>query len=670
MSDDRPLPNRISDVLAASLTRRRFLAAGAAAALLPGGAGAAGAGAADPARPRISFDPVPSDTGDRLQVPRGYRAQVLVAWGDPVSTGPAFRFDATNTAADQLAQCGMHHDGMALFPLPGRGGLPRDDRGLLCVNHEYVDNGLLFPDGQKTWNAEKVLKGQHAHGVAVLEIARGRTGWSVVRPSQYARRITARTPMDIAGPARGAPGMRTALDLDGTTVLGTVANCAHGRTPWGTYLTCEENFHEYFGSTGADLPGLALDPAREYSAEEVRRFEAAVPYRARRYEVAVPKFLETGPGSGRWRFQRFGRNHRWHEHDERFDFARHPNEAHRFGWVVEIDPFDPASRPVKRTAIGRCKHESATLTLARDGRVVVYTGDDEPDEYLFKFVSEGRYEPSRGKANGELLDRGTLYVARFDADGRGRWLPLVHGRGGLTRNLGWLDQADVVINARHAADVMGGTRMDRTEWVAIAPTGEAYVTCTNNRTRTEPDAANPRPANSFGHVLRWREAGNDPAALDFAWELFVLCGDPRVAAEDGVPAMAGTVNGEPFGSPDGISVDADGRVWISTDVSPSTLHERDYRFIGNNQLLCADPESRAVRRFLTGPRGCEITGAFVTPDGRTLFVNVQHPGEPRSEFNDPDRPRAVSNWPDFRPDGRPRSATVVVTRADGGVIGT
>jgi secreted PhoX family phosphatase len=212
--------------------------------------------------------------------------------------------------------------------------------------------------------------------------------------------------------------------------------------------------------------------------------------------------------------------------------------------------------------------------------------------------------------------------------------------------------------------------MDRTEWVAIAPTGEAYVTCTNNTTRTETDAANPRTENSFGHVRRWREDGDDPAALGFRWEMFVLCGDPRIAAATGVPEKAGTVNGEPFGSPDGLSVDADGRVWICTDVSPTTLNARDYRYIGNNQLLCADPVTKEVRRFLTGPRGCEITGAFVTPDGRTLFVNVQHPGEPPTESNDPAQPRAISNWPDFRPDGRPRSATVVITKDDGGVIGT
>jgi secreted PhoX family phosphatase len=664
MSDASFTANRLSDVLDASLTRRRFLAATAAAALLPHAARAG-----SPVLP-ITFEPVPADFEDRLQVPRGYRAQVLVAWGDPISDGPAFRFDASNGADDQLVQCGMHHDGMALFALPGRRGLPRDDRGLLCVNHEYTDNGLLFPDGQQTWTAEKVRKAQYAHGVAVLEVERTRRGWRVVRPSKYARRITATTATEIAGPARGAPGMRTAADPSGTTALGTFANCAHGRTPWGTYLTCEENFHEYYAWSTVGARGLGLEPDREYTAEEVGILVASIPYEARRYDVGTPKFRETAPGSGRWRFHRFGRGHRWEEYDERFDAGRHPNEPNRFGWVVEIDPFDPASKPLKRTAIGRCKHESATTTLARDGRVVVYTGDDERDEYLYKFVSEGRYDPARGRANGDLLDHGTLYVARFEADGRGRWLPLVHGRSGLTRDFGWLDQADVLINARRAGDVVGGTRMDRTEWVAIAPSGEAYVTCTNNTSRIETDAANPRPRNSFGHVLRWREAGDDPAAPEFAWEMFVLCGDPRIAAASGRPEQAGTIRGEPFGSPDGLFVDGDGRVWICTDVSPTTLHDRDFRYIGNNQLLCADPQTRVVRRFLTGPRGCEITGAFVTPDGRSLFVNVQHPGEPRTESNDPADPRALSNWPDFRADGRPRSATVVVTKDDGGVIGT
>jgi secreted PhoX family phosphatase len=663
--------SRLSAVLAATLSRRRFLAASAAAALLPGVAravGAAGVHAAS-AGARIAFTPVPADASDRVQVPRGYRAQVLVAWGDPVSDGPPFRFDASNTAADQALQCGMHHDGMALFPLPGRGGLPSDSRALLCVNHEYVDNGLLFPDGQKTWTAEKVLKAQHAHGVAVLEIERVRRGWRVVRPSRYARRITARTAMDIAGPARGAPAMRTAADPAGTTAYGTLANCAHGQTPWGTYLTCEENFHCYFASTSRALPAVTAAD-REFTADEVRAALAAIPPDARRYGIGLPEFAPTTPDASRFRFVRWGLGHRWHEHDERFDAGGHPNEPNRFGWVVEIDPFDPASRPVKRTALGRFKHESATVTLAKDGRVVVYSGDDERDEYLYKYVSRGRFDPSQGRANGVLLDDGTLYVARFEADGTGRWLPLVHGRPGLTREQGWLDQGDVLIRSRQAADVVGATRMDRTEWVAVAPNGDAYVSCTNNTTRVEACAANPRERNSYGHVLRWRERDRDPANEAFDWELFVLCGDPRVAQAEGAPQKAGDIRGAAFGSPDGLHVDADGRVWICTDVSTTTLNAKDYRFIGNNQLLCADPETREVRRFLTGPNGCEITGAFVTPDGRALFVNVQHPGEPASEYTDPDAPRGISNWPDGRPDGRPRSATLVVTKDDGGVIGT
>jgi secreted PhoX family phosphatase len=654
---------RLSEILDCTLSRRRFLAASAAAALLPATARAAGE------RPRVGFTPVPADFSDRVVVPPGYRADVLVAWGDPVSTGPAFRFDASNTADEQELQCGMHHDGMAWFPLPGRGGLPSDSRALLCVNHEYVDDGLLFPDGQKTWSAEKVRKAQNAHGVSVLEVERTRAGWRVVRPSRYARRITARTPMDIAGPARGAPAMRTAADPAGTTVDGTFANCAHGRTPWGTYLTCEENFHYYFATTSARLPGTVV-PDREFTADEVRTALAAIPPDARRYGIGLPAFAETWPNSGRFRFVSWGMRHRWHEHDERFDAGRHPNEANRFGWVVEIDPFDPASRPVKRTALGRFKHESATVTLAKDGRVVVYSGDDERDEYLYKFVSRDRFDPARGKGNGALLDEGTLYVARFEADGTGRWLPLVHGRMGLTRDQGWLDQADVLIRARQAGDVVGATRMDRTEWVAVAPNGDAYVTCTNNTGRMEAGPANPRERNGYGHVLRWHERNRDPADEVFEWEMFVLCGDPRIAELEGAPQKAGAIHGEPFGSPDGLHVDADGRVWICTDVSTTTLNAKDYRYIGNNQLMCADPDTREVRRFLTGPNGCELTGAFVTPDGRALFVNIQHPGETASEYTNPDEPRGVSNWPDRRPDGRPRSATLVVTKADGGVIGT
>ena len=460
------------------------------------------------------------------------------------------------------------------------------------------------------------------------------------RSSTFARRVTARTPMRVSGPAAGHALLRTTFDPDGRTVLGTINNCGYGATPWGTYLACEENFNGYFVNTTGDAPGVA-DPVE------------------RKAVLA---------GQKRYGINDKGLGYRWHEHDERFDAARHPNEAHRFGWIVEIDPFDPKSQPVKHTALGRFKHEGAFVTLAADNRVVVYSGDDERNEYVYKFVSAGRYVPSDRTANLKLLEQGTLYVARFNPDGSGQWLPLVHGQGGLDAAAGFQSQADVLVNVRAAADALRPTKMDRPEWIAVHPrSSEVYVTLTNNNTRgtdkgPATDPANPRANNVFGHIARWKEDG-DAAATRFAWDVFLLCGDPA-SPEEG---KRGNVKGDVFGSPDGLWFDARGVLWIQTDVSTSVLHKGDYAKLGNNQMLAADPETREVRRFLTGPSGSEVTGVVTTPDGRTMFVNIQHPGETSSERSDPKNPTAVSSWPDGS--GRPRAATVVVRRQDGGVIG-
>jgi secreted PhoX family phosphatase len=585
----------------------------------------------------ISFSNIAPSTEDAVRVPPGYVAGVLFAWGDPVSDGPAFLQDASNTAAEQALQAGMHHDGMHFFPdWSIVGGLPlaSSTHGLLAINHEYTDDGLLHTDGMATWSAAKVLKAQAANGVSIIEVSLEAGQWRVVRPSRYARRITGYTPIGMSGPAAGAPLLRTALEPQGTQVLGTINNCAHGVTPWGTYLTCEENWNGYFANPSNNLTSLE-----------------------RRYGIDSRGF-----------------GYRWHEHDERFNTALHPNEPHRFGWVVEIDPYDPSARPLKRTALGRVKHEGATTTLTADNRVVVYMGDDERFEYIYKFVSSGRCDPSSRTANGKVLDEGTLYVARFNADGSGTWLALVHGQNGLTAANGFADQADILVKTRLAADQAGATKMDRPEWIAVNPHNkDVYCTLTNNSQRGASgkpgvDAANPRAANIFGHIIRWSELGGDPAALSFQWNLFVQCGDPDL----GSAAKAGNIQGEArkFGSPDGLWFDERGVLWIQTDVSTSTLNQGDYASIGNNQMLAANPVTGEIRRFLTGPKGCEITGVTCTPDLRTLFVNVQHPGEPASERNNPANPKAVSSWPDGAAGGRPRSATVVIRRTDGGVIGT
>lgn len=583
----------------------------------------------------IGFTSVPMfPLRDAVVVPAGYTANVLIAWGDPVSTGPAFKQDGSNTTAEQAQQWGMHSDGMHFFPFERRafGGirLPSSTHGLLVSNHEYVDQGLLFPDGTVTWTAEKVRKSLASHGVGIVEIRLSGDRWDVVRPSTFARRITGTTPMRLSGPAAGAELVKTSADRSGTTILGTLNNCSHGYTPWGTFLTGEENFNGYFANRGA------------ISADQ------------RRYGISAGGF-----------------GYRWHEFDQRFDVAAEPNEVNRFGYVVEIDPYDPTSTPIKRSALGRFKHEGATVTLATDGRVVVYQGDDERFEYIYKFVSSGRFDPANRAANLSLLDQGTLYVAKFNADGSGDWVELSAGKNGLTAAAGFPDQAAVCIRTRQAADFVGATKMDRPEWIAVNPLNkDVYVTLTNNSNRgvgtnAATDAANPRAANTFGHIVRWAESGGDPAALRFAWNIFVQAGDPANAN----PAKRGNINGDLFGSPDGLWFDQRGVLWIQTDVSTSTLGRGDYVNFGNNQMLAADVSTGEIRRFLTGPNGCEVTGVVTTPDGRTMFVNIQHPGESPSENSDPANPTAISSWPDGPGAGRPRSATVVIRKTDGGIIG-
>jgi secreted PhoX family phosphatase len=481
------------------------------------------------------------------------------------------------------------------------------------------------------WTADKVAKSQAAHGVAVVEVARVDGTWTVVRTSPYARRITARTPMRVAGPAAGHPLLRTAADPTGLTVLGTLNNCAHGHTPWGTYLTCEENFNGYFVNESDAAPALQ-----------------------KRYGITKTGF-----------------RYRWHEHDARFDAGRHPHEPNRFGWVVEIDPFEPGSQPVKHTALGRFKHEGAWVTLAPDGRVVVYMGDDERFEYIYKFVSGSPYTPGDRAAAMQLLREGALYAARFHGDGSGEWLELALGKNGIEPASGFLSQAEVLVNTRGAADRAGATRMDRPEWIAVHPrTGEVYCALTNNsqrgeRGKPEADAANPRAGNVFGHIIRWREQGANAAATRFAWDIFGLAGDPGHTD----PGMRGTVKGDAFGSPDGLWFDARGVLWIQTDISTTVLNKGDYAAVGNNMMLAADPATGEIRRFLTGPRGSEVTAVVTTPDGTAMFVNIQHPGEPASERSDPANPKAVSGWPDGPGGGRPRSATVVIRRRDGRPIG-
>lgn len=620
----------------------------------------------------IGFTSIPANVipmTDAVTVPQGYTAKTLVAWGDPIRK-KVQKWSSENpmTEKAQLRSYGAHTDGMHYFP--STRGKYGNKNGILVTNSEYVDpalvNGITPSSAYSTTELtlEMVRAQQAAHGVNVIHIDQNENNWEIELKSLVNRRITGNTPCLISGPAAHDPMMKTAQDKRGRKVLGTLNNCANGYTPWGTYLACEENFNGYFGTT---------DESFEQTNHE------------KRYGV-------TNRGFG----------YRWHEVDSRFDVAQNRNEPNRFGWIVEVDPSNRRARPVKRTALGRFKHESAGMAMDADKRVALYMGDDERNEYVYKFVCKYKFRKRNPHKHGYMLDHGTLYVAKFHEDGTGEWVALVHGENGLTEENGFASQAEVVIKARQAADRVGATTMDRPEWTAVHPeTGEVYLTLTNNKRRgntpesaPQPDgtvpggasnppvnAANPRPDNDFGHVIRWREEGNKVSATTFSWDIFVQAGDRNTAKTLGSSynpeeyggqevGYFGNIQGDDFGAPDGLWVDQDGRLWIQTDQAGNA--EGDWVNIGGNSMMCADPETGEIRRFLTAPPHAEVTGITATPDGKTMFIGIQHPGEDWDEgYTD------NSTWPDSGVNGetkqsanKPRSGVVVITKDDGGVIGT
>jgi secreted PhoX family phosphatase len=574
------------------------------------------------AEPLLGFEGIATSTADDIAVAAGYTATVFAPWGTPLfSSGPGsiWAGDASETAADQARQVGDNHDGLHFFPLTEG----NNDEGLLVMNHEYTNVRWLFANGQVD-SLDDANKDLNAHGISVIHIRRTAGRWDIVPDSTYNRRITGSTPMLMTGPAAGDTLLQTTADPTGSIALGTLNNCGNGYTPWGTYLTCEENFNQYFGTL--NTLGTSRNAAQVRYGLDSNGTE-------RKYEQYVP----------------------------RFDWQLEPNESNRFGWIVEIDPFDPRSTPKKRTALGRFKHENAAYRIGADGTVVVYMGDDQANDYVYKFVSDGKYVAGDIRNNANLLDSGKLYVAKFndgtatgDFMGTGEWILLDKAANGALA--GFANQAEVLVNTRLAADAVGATKMDRPEWVAVHPkTGEVYVTMTNNSGRTVTDDANPRASNRFGQIVRWREAADDPAATSFEWDLFVLAGNPTVHSD--LRAGSSNVTAENmFNSPDGLGFDKEGRLWIQTDGNYS--NSGDFAGQGNNQMLCADPESKEIRRFFVGPKECEVTGLTFTPDGKTLFINIQHPGEGGN-----------SNWPGGGT-ARPRSATVIITKNDGGVIGS
>ena len=611
-----------NQIIEKGLNRRQFLKASSAAGTVAffGASPLSSAIAASKDNKNlIGFEAIPTSTEDKVIVPKGYQADVLISWGDPLFKGaPAFSQKADSKA--QALQFGDNNDGMTFFQIT-------DDRGVLSINNEYTNHEYLFAHQGKEMSADDVLKSQNAHGISVVELKKVNGQWEVNLEGRLNRRITANTEMELTGPAAGDALLKTAADPKGTKVLGTFNNCANGETPWGTYLTCEENFNGLFGSK--ESPALDSNYARYGLNTE---------------------------GSG----------YDWFKHDDRFDLAKNPNEPHRHGWVVEIDPMNPNSTPKKRTALGRFKHENAALTINNDGHVVVYLGDDERGEHLYRFVSKNKYNPSNPNANRDILDEGTLYVAKFNAkdgelEGKGEWIELTFGKNGLTKENGFNSQAEVLIFARKAATQVGATTMDRPEWVAVNPKNQSvFCTLTNNKYRgvkaNQPvDAVNPREKNPYGHIVRWMPSGQDHTSNNFDWDLYLIAGNPTV--HEGLMGGSDNINADNmFNSPDGIGFDNAGRLWIQTDGKYSNTG--DFAGMGNNQMLCGDPDSGEVRRFLTGPIACEITGLTFSPDQKTMFIGVQHPGEDLAPSHFPDGGNTI-----------PRSSVIRITRTDGGIIG-
>jgi secreted PhoX family phosphatase len=621
----RPTEQDFDRVVDRALSRRGFLggvlAFGSGAAVM--GAGTLkGSTALAQQTSRFAFEQLAPQTDGTVHVPEGYNWDTLVRWGDPLfSDAPAWNAETGIPTEGSDRVFGENTDGMELFH---KGGTE-----LLVVNSEYTNRKINLPADQDgvPASAGDVQRLQNFQGVSVMEITEGEAGWEVVVDSPYNRRIHHNTPMKIDGPAAGHDLLKTDADPTGTMALGTHNNCGAGRTPWGTYLTCEENFNGYFGSTAESHDALP--------------------------DVNQAGFKRYGVGIDGWGYD-------YHKWDARYDVSQNPNEPHRHGYIVEIDPWNPDATPIKHTALGRFKHENAAYALTPEGQVVVYMGDDERGEYMYKWVSRDIYAP--GGDTSTLLSEGQLHVAKFNDDGTGIWIALTPEDTGMS-------EAEIAMFTRMAGTAVSATTMDRPEWIAVNPTAvEAYCCLTNNSRRglvnddgtirtnaagepMVPNAPNPREINRYGQIVRWRPHNDDHGVSTFDWDLYVMVGNPTVHP-DGPYAGSANINaGNLFNSPDGMMIDTTGLIWIQTDGDDD--NESDFAGMGNNQMLAGDPVTGEIRRFMTGPNGCEVTGLTWSADRRTMFVGIQHPGAP---------------FPDG--DGSlPRSAIVTIKRDDNALVG-
>nr|WP_312232522.1 PhoX family phosphatase [Pseudomonas sp.] len=661
----------MASVLDAYLSRRSVMRGGLGAAIAmiagtgltgcfdSGGSSNDSSPSEPPAEPKLAlgFQSIAGSRTDACVVAAGYSAYVLAPWGTPFNSLAApWKADGSNTATDQENSAGMHHDGMHFFPINGS-----SEDGLLAVNYEYIDEDALHPNGQTTVNgrrpAEEVRKEINAHGAGVIRISKVNGRWQVVDNDPLNRRFTTATVMDISGPLSGTDHLKTKFSPTGTQTRGTNNNCGNGYTPWGTYLTCEENWPSIFINT-ATRPA---DQSRIGIATSTGRYG-----------------WETAAGDASEQNDEFTRFNVTPSGASATDDYR--NEASTYGYIVEIDPFDASTRAVKRTALGRFRHEGCWPALPVVGKpVVFYSGDDSNNEYLYKYVSNALWEaadanPSDRLATGaKYMDNGTLYVARFDADGTGAWIPLVvttPTTDGSTLGAKFTDLPGIILNTRGAADAVGATPMDRPEWTAVNPlNGDVYLTLTNNSARTaaKVDAANPRGPNRHGHVIRWHDSDDQ---LSFTWDIFVFGANASATPDIN---RSGLTELNQFASPDGMSFDSRGVLWIQTDNGESSVTSYT-----NDQMLAVIPSNLVdangrqvpvnaqnqvdLRRFFVGPNGCEVTGIAFTPDNKSIFINIQHPGNwPYSDVATEETPAGTTV--------RPRASTVVIQRNDGGEIG-
>ncbi len=727
--------NSFNQVLDARLSRRSILrggiGGGAAAVLAGWGLAACGgdddnaptpapAPAPAPVAPLTSlgFAAVAKNKMDQVTVASGYSTKVLIALGDPLAAAtPAFKNDGTDT--DYANRSGDHHDGMEYFGLSADGSKREasgSERGLLVMNHEALTDQFLHAAGV-TASPRPVAESDKeipAHGVSIVEVRKTNGAFSYVQSSSYNRRITPLTPIEINGPVRGNALLKTKFSTAGTSTRGTINNCGTGYTPWGTYLTGEENWAGYFTRSATDNAARSNDK----SVASLNRYG--------RPQGAASRHGWESSGSddrfARWNISKTGASA-----DGSDDYR---NELNGMGYIVEIDPYDQAAAIYKRSALGRFAHESAAFGVPAAGKpLAVYMGDDSRGEYIYKFVSASNWEAadataaSRIATGSKYLDNGKLYVAKFNANGSGSWIELSISNAAIAgyATYAFANQADVLVNARLAADAVGATKMDRPEWCAVHPsTGEIYYTLTNNSVRKlEPtssqfalDAANPRaysdsfnggalgsPGNINGHVIRLAEMGGNASATTFTWDVY-LFGAESTADSSRINLSALTAD-QDFSSPDGLWFSPNtGLCWIQTDDGSYTDVTNCMMLVGvpgkvgdgvkttlsytktDGSTTSVDtyvgkkPAADALKRFLVGPVDCEITGATETPDGKALFINVQHPGEAISKADIGNPAKYLSHWPGNAGYGaggataRPRSATIVITKNDGGRIGS